>query len=164
MSDRVTSDIAIRRHRGAAELYLCAAMMAESEPWVTLGIGYNELLDMVSDPYREVYLAHVDASILGFVVVEMKGAFTGYIKSICVSSLHRGRGVGGKLMAYAEHRVFREKPNVFLCVSGVNVAAQGFYRHLGYEIVGELKDYLVSGYSEILMRKTVAPLSEFTAG
>ena len=164
MSDRVTSDIVIRRHRGASELYVCAAMMAESEPWGTLGMGYNELLDMVSDPCREVYLAHVDESILGFVVVEMNGVFTGYIKSICVSSLHRGRGVGGLLMAYAEHRVFREKPNVFLCVSGFNVAAQGFYRCLGYEIVGELKDYLVSGQSEILMRKTIAPLRAFTAG
>lgn len=159
----MAADMFVRRSRDTADLTICAAMMAESEPWVTLGMGYNELLDMVSDPCREVYLAHVDESILGFVVVEMKGAFTGYIKSICVSSLHRGRGVGGKLMAYAEHRIFREKPNVFLCVSSFNVAAQGFYRRLGYEIVGELKDYLVSGYSEILMRKTIAPLRAFTA-
>jgi hypothetical protein len=31
----------------------------------------------------------------------------------------------------------------------------------GYEVIGELKDYIVPGHSEILLRKTIAPLTEF---
>ncbi len=136
-------------------------MLSSNEPWITLGIGYDDSLLTLSDPSREVYVAHGDGSILGFVVIEMNGAFTGYIKSICVSSEQRGKGVGGRLMEYVERRILGEKPNVFLCVSDFNEAAQGFYRHLGYEVVGELRNYLVSGSSEILMRKTIAPINEF---
>jgi hypothetical protein len=28
-------------------------------------------------------------------------------------------------------------------------------------VVGELKDYIVPGHSEILLRKTIAPLAQF---
>ena len=48
-----------------------------------------------------------------------------------------------------------------MCVSSFNTEAQKLYLRLGYEIVGELKDYIVAGYSEILLRKTIGPLSEF---
>jgi [ribosomal protein S18]-alanine N-acetyltransferase len=38
------------------------------------------------------------------------------------------------------------------------------YARLGYQVVGELTDYLVEGHSEILLRKTVGPLAQFGAG
>jgi len=34
------------------------------------------------------------------------------------------------------------------------------YERLGYEVVGELKDYIVPGHSEMLLRKTIGPLVE----
>lgn len=141
----------------------CARMMAESEPWITLGRGYEEGLTMLTDPFREVYVAVDGEETLGFVALEMTGAFTGYVKSICVSQPHRGRGVGARLMAFAEERMFRERPNVFLCVSEFNEGARRFYMRLGYEEVGELRDYVVRGHSEVLMRKTIGPLAEFDA-
>jgi len=150
-------NVEIRPLRDEAEA--CAGMMAASEPWVTLGRGYLENLEVVSDPSREVYVALAGGVLAGFVVIEMRGAFTGYIKSICVAPTVRGRGVGARLMAYAEERILRETPNVFLCVSDFNEGAMRFYRRLGYEAVGELRDYLVWGCSEVLMRKTVGPLS-----
>jgi len=39
-----------------------------------------------------------------------------------------------------------------------NSAAQRLYFSLGYEKVGELKDYLVLGHSEIILRKTTGPV------
>jgi len=50
---------------------------------------------------------------------------------------------------------------MFICVSSFNPGAQRFYRNLGYEVVGELKDFLVNGHSEILLRKTIGSLTEF---
>ena len=141
----------------------CARMMANSEPWITLGRGYEESLSMLTDPSREVYVAQDGEETLGFVALEITGAFTGYVKSICVSQPHRGRGVGARLMAFAEERMFRERPNVFLCVSEFNEGARRFYMRLGYEEVGELRDYVVRGHSEVLMRKTIGPLAEFDA-
>ena len=42
--------------------------------------------------------------------------------------------------------------------------AQRLYERLGYDVVGEFKDYIISGHSEILLRKTIAPLSEYPQG
>jgi hypothetical protein len=74
----------------------------------------------------------------------------------------RGRGLGTALIAFAERRILREVPNVFLCVSSFNTRARTLYLRLGYEVVGELRDYIVRGHSEWLLRKSVAPLAEFT--
>ena len=64
-------------------------------------------------------------------------------------------------MRFAGKRIFVETPNVFKCVSSFNQNAQAFCKKLGYVIVGELKDYIVSGHSEILLRKTIGPLKDF---
>jgi ribosomal protein S18 acetylase RimI-like enzyme len=46
------------------------------------------------------------------------------------------------------------------CVSSFNHGARRLYERLGYHVVGELTDYIVEGYSEILLRKTRGPLTE----
>ena len=156
-----SSDLEVRRLENADEAEACARMMAGSEPWITLGRGYEASLEIVSDPSMEVYLALRDDEIVGFVVISMTGALIGYVKSIYTVPEWRSRGVGSKLMSFVEGRIFRETPNVFICVSDFNEDAERLYRRLGYEVVGKLRDYLVSGKSEILMRKTIAPLAEF---
>jgi ribosomal protein S18 acetylase RimI-like enzyme len=50
---------------------------------------------------------------------------------------------------------------MFICVSSFNPRAQRFYRRLGYEVIGELKDYIVDGHSEILLRKSIGSLTAF---
>ena len=87
-----------------------------------------------------------------------QGPFVGYLQTICIVPGLRGQGLGARLVAFAEERIFREHPNVFLCVSSFNVNARRLYERLGYAVVGELTDYLMAGCSEILMRKTRGPL------
>jgi ribosomal protein S18 acetylase RimI-like enzyme len=163
MGKRNRDELSIQRLESVEQAETCARMMDESEPWITLGRGYDESLTILTDPSRKVYLAMDRDEIAGFVVLEMEGAFTGYVKSIGVSPPYRGKGVGARLMSFVEERIFRERPNVFLCVSDFNVGARRFYEKLGYEAVGELRDYIVRGRSEILLRKTVGPLAEFGA-
>ena len=69
-----------------------------------------------------------------------------------------GQGLGSRLIAFTEERIFRDHPNVFLCVSGFNHAARRLYERLGYTCIGELKDYVVQDQSEWLYRKTRGPL------
>lgn len=132
--------------------------MAASEPWMTLGAGYERSLKLLSNDTRERYLAKVSGERAGFLVISMQGAFVGYVQLVGVAPAFRGQGVGGSLIRFAEQRIFRETPNVFICVSDFNEAAQGFYAKLGYERVGELKDFIVAGRSEILLRKTIGPI------
>ena len=133
-------------------------MMCATEPWITIGRSFDESLAIVQDPMQEVYIAVDGSQLLGFIVIMMKGAFTGYIRSVCVDTVARSRGIGTNLVQFAEERIFRESPNVFLCVSSFNPRARALYERLGYEYIGELKNYIIDGASELLMRKTTGPL------
>lgn len=155
------SDLEIRRLRNVNEAKICARLMAGNEPWITLKRDYATALEIIKDSKREVYVALRRGEIVGFIVIILHGAIIGYIQSICVADEWRNRGVGSRLMAYAEKCIFSKTPNVFICVSSFNKAAQKLYERLGYKVIGELKDYIVSGHSEILMRKTIGSLSEF---
>lgn len=147
-----------------AEAQQCARMMANSEPWLTLGRDYARSLALVLKPDREVTLACIDGVVAGFTIINMQGAFTGYLQTICVDPARRGQGIGTALIAEAEARIFRDAPNVFLCVSDFNTGAQKLYKALGYEVVGPLPDYIQAGHSEILMRKTIGSLDDFRRG
>ena len=155
-------DTEIERLGLQSEAQWCASIMANSEPWVTLGRTYEESLQIITDPSKEVYIARVEGELSGFIILNMKGAFIGYVQTICIGPESRGRGLGTTLLRFAEERIFKESPNVFLCVSSFNAEAKRLYERLGYEMIGELKDYIVRGYSEILMRKTIGPLKEFS--
>ena len=143
-----------------ADRQRCARLMSSSEPWLTLGRTYEASYDLLGDPTREIYVAKVGEELAGFLILLMQGALVGYIQTICMAPEHRNRGLGQRLLAYAEERIFRDSPNVFLCVSSFNTGAQRLYLRLGYELIGEFRDYIVRGHSELLMRKTRGPLSE----
>ena len=139
-------------------------MMAASEPWITLGREFDACLAVVTNPERETYVALAGGEVAGFVVLCIRGAFVGYIQSVCVAPRSRGGGIGTALMRFAEARILRESPNVFLCVSSFNPDARRLYERLGYALVGELTDYIVAGHSELLYRKSVGPIGAFKPG
>lgn len=135
--------------------------MCTTDPWITLGRGYEECLKAVSDPDRETYVAVDDSGVIGFVILQLRGTFVGYIQTVAVRKDQRGKGLGTELIDFAERRIFRDFPNVFMCVSSFNSRARDLYLRLGYSQIGEFPDFIVRGHSEILLRKTIAPLSEW---
>jgi [ribosomal protein S18]-alanine N-acetyltransferase len=143
------------------EARIGAELMAGSEPWLTLRRDFNHSYKLLTNPAIEVYIGLVGETFVGLMVINMHGPFAGYIQAIAVMPRWRSQEVGRKLLQYAEKRIFRESPNVFLCVSSFNPRAQAFYGELGYERIGELKNYVISGASEFLMRKTIGPKDEF---
>ena len=156
--------VTIRPLGGDGESRACAEIMATSEPWVTLGRTLDRALAILNDrELQDVYVAAHDGRVIGFVILLRKGAFTGYIRTVAVRDDWRSRGLGRRLIGFAERMIFRESPNVFLCVSSFNPRARALYERLGYEAIGELRDYIVRGHSEWLMRKTLGPYSEFRA-
>jgi ribosomal-protein-alanine N-acetyltransferase len=140
----------------------CAEIMATSEPWIKLGRTRDRALEILADrDAQETYVAVHEGAVVGFVILVLKGAFVGYIRTVAVRADWRSRGLGRRLIGFAEERIFRESPNVFLCVSSFNPRARSLYERLGYEAVGELRDYIVRGHSEWLMRKSLGPHAEF---
>ena len=148
---------------GQEEAESCARAMCNSEPWITLRRQYEHALHGITNPTREVLVALVENVLSGFIIVNMAGPFQGYIQVLCVFPECRHRGVGSALIGFAEKRIFRETPNVFLCVSSFNTTAQRFYEQLGYKRIGEIEDYVIEGHSEFLMRKTLGPLADYPA-
>ena len=164
MEENSQLNIEIRRLQREDELCQCARLMASSDPWMTLRRDYEMSLLVLQDPSKELYGAFIKDEFAGFILLQMNGAFRGYIQAIAVMPAWRGQRIGSQMIAFAEERIFRETPNVFICVSSFNSNAQRFYKRLGFEMIGELKNYIVSGHSEFLLRKTIAPLAEFKAG
>lgn len=153
--------IEVTKLENIEDVKTCAYMMSNSDPWVTLKRDFNHSLKILTDSSKEIYIAKQENNVLGFIIIVMNGAFVGYIQTICVSPEARGKGLGSKLMEFAENRIFKNSPNVFICVSSFNEKAKKLYYSLGYELVGKLNDYIIKGHSEVLLRKTIAPLNDF---
>ena len=158
-----TGELSISPLQTEDEARACARLMAASEPWITLGRSYEASLGIIQDPSREVYVVRDETGLAGFLILCMSGAFVGYIQTICIDPARRGQGLGARLVEFAEERILQVSPNVFMCVSAFNLDARRLYERLGYQVVGELTDYIVRGHSEFLLRKTLGPLIGFSA-
>ena len=73
--------------------------------------------------------------------------------SIAVVAAHQNQGIGKQLLKFAEDQYRGNSKHLFLCVSSFNKKAQHLYQEYGFRVVGEFKDYIVDGLSEILMHK-----------
>lgn len=146
------------RNQEAAQ---CAEVMVTSEPWITLQLRLETALAVLTDPAKEVYAIRDTRGVAGFVVVDMRGLLRGYVQILCVRSDCRRRGLGSTLLQWAEDRIFRDSPNVFICVSSFNAGARRLYERLGFELVGVLRELLVPGHDEILFRKTRGAWTDF---
>lgn len=145
----------------ADEARECVKMMVTSEPWITLGLREDTAVSLLTDPAREVYAVRDARGVAGFIVVDMRGLTRGYIQILCVRPDCRNKGLGSLLIRWAENRIFRESPNVFICVSSFNAGARRLYERLGFEVVGVLRELVVPGHDELLLRKTQGSWSVF---
>src|SRR5271165_13920 len=139
----------------------CARVMAASEPWITLGRDFVACRAALARPGTELFVARAiiagdQERPSGFILVAPHGlAGSPYIASIAVAAEARGHGVGSELLRFAEQH-FAGREHLFLLVSSFNLRAGQFYRRHGYELVGELKDYIVPGQSELILHKRLA--------
>ena len=155
-------DIQVEPLADANDVRECARMMAASEPWITLQRTAEMLLPVIGDPVKDVHLVRDSDGIAAFVILDLRGLTNGYVQTICVRPDRRRGGLGSALLGWSEIRILQQSPNVFLAVSSFNAGAQKLYARLGYERVGVLREYIVDGHDEILMRKTIGPLRTFS--
>lgn len=131
-----------------------AGLMSGSEPWITLGTTLEQCLLVCRDPSYLIFVAHQNAFPCGSILLHPRGlAGSPYLKSVAVTEGHRNQGIGAQLIAFAENHFRNNSKHIFLCVSSFNLRAQALYERLGYTRVGEFKDYIVEGASEILFHK-----------
>jgi ribosomal protein S18 acetylase RimI-like enzyme len=138
------------------EIPLCAKIMAESEPWITLGKSYEACLKSLMHRDIRISVVLMDKNLVGFFTMNPRGmASSPYIQSIAVKKNFRHMGIGHQMISFAEKLVRKKSRNIFICVSDFNKEAIQFYEDMGFTRVGEFKDYLKRGNSELLYRKII---------
>ena len=152
--EKITFHLTVNPH----DFGICAKMMAESDPWITLGMGYEQCLKAFEGTSKEIYVVDNEGEIAGFVILQTGGTFKGYIQTICVNDPNRGMGIGKKLLQFCEDRIIKISPNIFICVSSFNKGAIKLYEEFGFKLVGELNDFVKEGFTELLLRKTFGPI------
>lgn len=136
---------------------ICAEMMAETDPWITLEMDFDQCMKAFEGNFKEIYVVESGQEIAGFVILQICGTFSGYIQTICIGKKYRGKGFGRKLLQFCEERILKFSPNVFICVSSFNKGAIKLYYDFGFKLIGEMDNFVKQGFSELLLRKTVGP-------
>jgi ribosomal protein S18 acetylase RimI-like enzyme len=150
----MTGNLAVSIESGTeADVDWCTHLMASTEPWLTLQPGPQACEAVFRRAACELFLARQGGTKLGFILLQSSGlAGSPYVGAIAVAAYARGKGVGSQLLAFAENH-YPAARNIFLCVSDFNAGAIALYKRAGYEQVGLLKDYVVQGHNELIMRK-----------
>ena len=137
-----------------------AMILTVNYPWAKLGRTYEYSFAKVHEEDGELFVAKDEDRVVGCLLLEMHSTLKAFVRALCVSSEYRGRGVGADLLAFAEHRAFKETANVFLFVSSDR--AKHFYESNGYKEVGCLENLNITGIHEWIMRKTIGPADEIS--
>jgi ribosomal protein S18 acetylase RimI-like enzyme len=133
---------------------MAACLLETSDPWITLGITFDQCRKNCHDPEFMLYMAYSNNKPAGIILLDPRGvAGSPYIKSIAVYPGFRGQGIGTKLLSFAEDLFRNDSRHIFICVSSFNHRARKLYEKCGYQAAGEFKDYIIEGASEILMHK-----------
>ena len=113
---------------------------------------------------KQAYVCIAGEVLTGFIIFTPEPVFArgGYLRAIGVSPSMRRRGIGRKLLTFAEKETARFSPYLYLCVSTFNRAAQAFYHDWGYARAGKLVDLIVPGSSEYIYWKRLRPISQKT--
>jgi ribosomal protein S18 acetylase RimI-like enzyme len=148
--------VVIRRAEGDDDRW-AAGVMSSSEPWLTLGRGFDACLAACTSALDVLEIAVAGGQRCGLVLVRPAGvAGAPYIVSIAVAPEFRSFGIGAALLDHVERTYRGRSRHLFLCVSSFNPRARRFYERHGFEAVGTLKAFLIEAADEILMHKSLA--------
>lgn len=135
-----------------------AHLMSSAEPWITLGRSIDDTRQIFGADDALLYIARRGTARCAFLLVRPRGIVTSpYIAALAVTADERGKGVGTRLMRFAEDLYRGTSRFIFICVSSFNTRAKALYERLGYCVVGEFPDYAIDGASEFVLQKRLAP-------
>ena len=150
----------IERTSEPQDFQTAARMMVTSPPWQTMGYTLENCLAGFSGPGKEIYVVRSEGEIIAFAIVQTISTFRLYIQTLYVHDNYRGLGLGTMLLQHIENTAPGRAANLFICVSSFNDRAQKLYAEFGFEVVGELHDFVKEGFTEVLMRKRLGALLE----
>jgi ribosomal-protein-alanine N-acetyltransferase len=138
------------------DLDAAADAIASGEIFQQYGFDQEVARETLRNAHGKVVVARLDGAVVGVAIYWTDGLMPApaYLRILAVKEGVRGKGVGRALLRYIEGEAFQRGPNLFLCCTRTNVLARRFYEREGYQVVGELPDFIQQGIHEVLYRKT----------
>jgi len=133
-----------------------AGWIAGIEPWKGLGYRAQPLGRYLARLARagSVWIAQAARrQPQGVVVTTDNFLLGGFIALLAVRAEASGQGIGQRLVAHVEARVFARRRWLFVSCDAANQGALRFYRRQGFARVGRLPDLVRAGRVELLLRK-----------
>ncbi len=135
-----------------------AEILLRSEPWLTLHSSLEGIqhyfLRFDAGLWR--FTVRLDGVLGGVVCVRHPWLFGPYLELIALDKPHRGKGVGHDIVCWMEEQAKPVASNIWTLVSAFNEPAQRFYAGQGFEEIVPIRDLIIPGHAEILLRKTLA--------
>jgi len=134
-----------------------AKILLSNEPWLT----FHSTLDGIQryflrrDPGLWRFTARFDGEPGGVVCVRHPWLFGPYLELIALDRPYQRQGVGRDIVRWMERQAKPVSANIWTLVSAFNEHAQRFYAGLGFEEIVPIRDLVIAGHVEILMRKTL---------
>lgn len=132
------------------------AACATFGPWKHYQISADALTRLFLDHSggNRPFQVMVGGVLAGAIIVRQSFLIGPYLVFITVLPAFQGQKAGDALLGWFEAEARRgNRRNIWLCVTGVNDAAQRFYRAHGWDIAATLPDLIRDGDDEIMMRK-----------
>lgn len=116
----------------------------------------NSVRSVIENPVYEAFVAEIDGEISGHTIT-MSTVGDMDILSVAVRPVFRKKGIGQKLMENLIAKAYENNIyDVFLEVRKSNIAAISLYEKMGFEKIGERKNfYDLPKEDAVLMKKTV---------
>ena len=131
----------------------CATLMASIDPWVTLKRPYDDCLKLFLDRSRDIFIIKDNNEVIAFCVIDINSFPKPYISVLGVHPTYQGKGIGTFILKWAENEYGKINGKIFIAVSSFNSLAKKVYERFGFVQIGELKNYIIDGHSELLMQK-----------
>ena len=148
----------------AEEKYVipCVNILQNTEMGTVYFSNYKKTVDLLLHALaqRGLFVAlKDDDDCLGFMYFMPKGVFGSYpyLHIVVVREEYRNLGIGKQLIKYFEENSSDySSTKYFLTVDDFNPQARKLYESLGYQRVGELKDFYKNGITSYIMMKATS--------
>ncbi len=74
-------------------------------------MNFEQCLKAFEGNCKEIYVVETENVLAGFVIIQTCGTFSGYIQTICIDELYRGKGFGEKILKFCEKTILKFSPN-----------------------------------------------------
>jgi ribosomal protein S18 acetylase RimI-like enzyme len=131
--------------------------IAGMEPWsqINFPASHLEAFLTAEDPALSRHAVFVGGVPAGAIAIRSPWLRGPYLQVLAILPDFQGQGFGAILLDWFEREASPNSRWLWLCHSGFNRRAGTFYARHGFETVTELRDLLIDGGDEVLMRKRI---------